>query len=629
MFSVIVPVYNHKTFVEEAIESAAGCDLVREILMVDDLSTDGSAELIERFPRRFDHKVRILREAEKSNRGAHERLNQLCDAAAGPWISILNSDDVYAPDRFARAQELIAHDCSFITGAVTLIDERSSVIGTKRGNLDPDYPLPAELENADLNRELNLFRALCSENFIMTTSNMIFTKDLFERLHGFRDLRYCHDWDFALRACLLGRPGFSQISLTRYRIHAANTIQEPTPHVDGEVIRLFSRLLDEFPWVTEDWVSLEALKGNRHLGPFISDGDTGRKNIDQRRVGRAHSRTRCLVLIDHEEQGVDDIAGVVENIEALKDVCDTQIVDVGITVENESDVVEALQRTREEFEPDLVHVCGGFGWLQRNARAIRRVFGGTPVLDEHSLGDLAAWRIYYRSKPIHSFDRFIVESDAAARLMASQCGIPRNRIDIVYPVATIRSAEAPPATLTYLCPLIADHYSLALLDLARRCRDQGWPDIFLLHATDEIPDDCVRYASAARLNNVELTTSGAVSAANAAIVLSPAVSFPTSLCALSIGRPVLSVATDEVKQLLGEFGSGVTIPEGADREKTWQRFVGFRKTLESLGKRAVDSRDRLGARYSKSSRSKAFGEAAARAIRQTNGIRQSTDKLKV
>jgi hypothetical protein len=255
------------------------------------------------------------------------------------------------------------------------------------------------------------------------------------------------------------------------------------------------------------------------------------------------------------------------------------------------------------------------------------------VLDEHSLRDVAAWRTYYRSKLIHSFDRFIVESDAAARLMASQCGIPRNRIDIVYPVAkqrplAFRSAEAPRAGLAYLCPLTADDHSLELLDLARRCRDQGWPDIFLLHTAGDVPDDVLRYASAAGLGNVRLAAAEAISAAAAAIVLSPAVSVSTVLAALSVGRPVLSVATDEVKALLDEFGSGMIVPEGIDRERAWQHFVGFRKALESLGKQAVESRDKLGTRYSKSARSKAFGEAAARAIRQASGARQ-TDQLNV
>ena len=67
---------------------------------------------------------------------------------------------------------------------------------------------------------------LDEQNYLITTSNMVFRKSLHARVGGFRPYRYVHDWDFALRAMLLGRGAYIRRFLTAYRIHSHNTILE-------------------------------------------------------------------------------------------------------------------------------------------------------------------------------------------------------------------------------------------------------------------------------------------------------------------------------------------------------------------------------------------------------------------
>jgi len=55
---------------------------------------------------------------------------------------------------------------------------------------------------------------------------MVFRKSLHARIGGFRPYRYVHDWDFALRAMLVGRAAYIRRFLTAYRIHPRNTILE-------------------------------------------------------------------------------------------------------------------------------------------------------------------------------------------------------------------------------------------------------------------------------------------------------------------------------------------------------------------------------------------------------------------
>jgi glycosyltransferase involved in cell wall biosynthesis len=50
---------------------------------------------------------------------------------------------------------------------------------------------------------------------------------LFEEIGYFNNLRYCHDWDFLLRACMIEEPVVLREKLYKYRIHGNNTAMEP------------------------------------------------------------------------------------------------------------------------------------------------------------------------------------------------------------------------------------------------------------------------------------------------------------------------------------------------------------------------------------------------------------------
>jgi hypothetical protein len=165
--------------------------------------------------------------------------------------------------------------------------------------------------------------------------------------------------------------------------------------------------------------------------------------------------------------------------------------------------------------------------------------------------------------------------------------------------------------------LADDGRAPAVLELARRCRDQGWPDRFLLSVAGVVPDDALRYTSAARLDNVALAGPENADIADAVIALSPAAGFSAVLAALLGGRPVLAVATGDVNRLLKETGSGITVAEAAGAEQIWRSFINFRVEMGSLARRALAGRETFCARYSRARRVEAFAAAARRAALQT------------
>jgi glycosyltransferase involved in cell wall biosynthesis len=289
MFSVVIPVYNHERFLREAVASALASDLVKEVLLCDDGSKDDSAALCSQLASEYSVQVRDFSDKPSCNRGAHNRLNQLCRLATQPWLRVLNSDDFFLPGSFEALRVLAATQrANCISGSMLICDELGKMLGAKRGVFDPEYPLPQAIEAKSVYKNDEVRKLLLNQNFIATTSNMAFTRELFDKIGGFADFRYAHDLDFALRATMHGNAIHSAAFVVTYRIHGANTISEVSPHMDGEITRLYARFLHDFPEVEENKENHYFLQRNTHIEPFPSDPAKIFKNTSQRLVAEYH-----------------------------------------------------------------------------------------------------------------------------------------------------------------------------------------------------------------------------------------------------------------------------------------------------------------------------------------------------
>jgi len=96
--TVFVPVYNRVRYVGAAIESVLAQSFTDfELLVVDDGSTDGSADTVRRFA---DPRIRLV--ANDGNQGIPYTRNRGLELARGAYIAMLDSDDVAAPRRLER-----------------------------------------------------------------------------------------------------------------------------------------------------------------------------------------------------------------------------------------------------------------------------------------------------------------------------------------------------------------------------------------------------------------------------------------------------------------------------------------------------------------------------------------------
>ncbi|MBC7103711.1 MAG: glycosyltransferase family 2 protein, partial [Parvibaculum sp.] len=104
-FSVVIPVHNKVAHVLEAIESVVAQTYAPyEVILVDDASTDGSAERIASVK---DDRIRILKRSEPGP-GGYAARNLAIKEAKGDWIAFLDADDAWKPDHLEKVAEVIA-----------------------------------------------------------------------------------------------------------------------------------------------------------------------------------------------------------------------------------------------------------------------------------------------------------------------------------------------------------------------------------------------------------------------------------------------------------------------------------------------------------------------------------------
>lgn len=222
--SIIIPLYNHGEYIDEAIDSLLQQTfLPSEIIIINDGSTDDSWQRVQK---RALHEPRIIAWSQE-NQGAHNTINAGLRRATGDYLAILNSDDRYHPQRLEFCLKAINREpkANVIFTSIAFINNKGASCSNK-------WYKEALLFYQQIN---DLSLALINGNFLMTTSNLFMHRSVFESVGDFANFRYAHDLDFFLRL-ILSKQKIAILSdpLLHYRIHPANTISESVLKVKME-----------------------------------------------------------------------------------------------------------------------------------------------------------------------------------------------------------------------------------------------------------------------------------------------------------------------------------------------------------------------------------------------------------
>ncbi|HEY9832429.1 MAG TPA: glycosyltransferase family A protein [Stenomitos sp.] len=203
--SVIVPAYNVRSYIEPALASLQNQSFSDfEAIIVDDGSTDGTAEVVQRFCER-DSRFQLR---QKQNGGLSSARNYGIRHARAPYIALLDGDDVYEPDKLATHVAVLnrAPDVGVVYSASRAIreDGRPTLMSLSGKPVMSDPLL-----------------ALLCKNFMGHGSNAVFRRTLFDEVGEFDEgLRSSEDIDFWLRIAVTRRWHFHRLPqiLCGYRV---------------------------------------------------------------------------------------------------------------------------------------------------------------------------------------------------------------------------------------------------------------------------------------------------------------------------------------------------------------------------------------------------------------------------
>lgn len=239
LVSVVVPSYCHEDHVLECLLSIHDQTYPRlDLVVVDDASRDQSWDRLQAlfatpFARRFE---RVILQRNERNLGTHATLNHGVSVASGQVLALMNSDDLYHPDRLATLVDALMQkkggpDKAGL--AFSLVDIQMSAPGAVQ--IDPFFRLFTLRQQLALRRDPTVGFALMRANQAVSTGNFVFTRRLWDLVGPFLPLRYCHDWDFLLQSLFFAEPVLVEEPLYTYRLHARNSYAALTHRADIEL----------------------------------------------------------------------------------------------------------------------------------------------------------------------------------------------------------------------------------------------------------------------------------------------------------------------------------------------------------------------------------------------------------
>lgn len=213
--SVIVPNYNHASFLGQRIDSILGQTFQDfELILLDDSSTDGSWGILENY--RNNPHVSHLIQNESNSGSAFRQWKKGIELAQGKWIWIAESDDYAEPSFLGRlmAEVQKTPDCVLAYAATWWVDQQGNTLWeTPHNNRVNTY------SGRDFIRQK---QATC--NSIVNVSECIFRRDCYRPSESYRyeHMRLCGDWLFYVLLAEQGRVVEVKEPLSYYRQHGSN-----------------------------------------------------------------------------------------------------------------------------------------------------------------------------------------------------------------------------------------------------------------------------------------------------------------------------------------------------------------------------------------------------------------------
>ena len=224
--SVIIPIYNTKDYVKEAVDSIIlQKEFICELIIINDGSTDGSGDLVEKLYGAHEF-VKII---QTENKGQGHARNLGTDMAKGEYVYYFDSDDISAPNLFRRFYEILSKVPGlelFCFSGESFLDPNSTIENIKEINELSKQTWKRQIE-ANCNSGEDAFILLRDNNsFSPGPPLYIFKKSiLLKNKIKFKHIRY-EDEEFTIKLFLYaGRTNVIRDVLFYRRVREGSTMR--------------------------------------------------------------------------------------------------------------------------------------------------------------------------------------------------------------------------------------------------------------------------------------------------------------------------------------------------------------------------------------------------------------------
>ena len=256
LVSVIMPVYNGDRYLSEAIDSILAQTFTDfELLIVDDASTDSSAEIVRSYEKR-DSRIRFFQLTENS--GAATARNCALNAAVGAYVTPMDCDDVSVETRLQQ-------QVSFLNA-----NPEIGAVGGCGQAVSGDLATLLFRQESPPSHAVSVLNMFCGDGFVQ--ASVMFRRKFLIAVGGYDPgLRISEDLDLILR--LLFETGIKfanlQEDLLIFRRHAGSTTMRQRQEAVAVSRELRQRALERLwnrPMQTDTLDRFMALRRLEKLG---------------------------------------------------------------------------------------------------------------------------------------------------------------------------------------------------------------------------------------------------------------------------------------------------------------------------------------------------------------------------
>lgn len=294
LVSVIVPAFNHESFVRACLDSVLESSYrPLELIVLDDGSSDGTYALARDWMRLHAHELTRVVVERQSNRGLTRTLNVLVRRARGEFLVPVASDDELEPDGISLRVNALQSDSKLMAvfGDCKVIDDRGRVTAVSALRSMYAANTDALADPRSITRELIL-------RWSVPGPAVLLRRPVFESGGGmgpYNEQFAVEDRDLYLGLLARDELGFVPDVVARYRIHGENFSISRRPEVREDVVRAERLHLASFRGMNRWLLILVAARGGAEVR--VREGSRARHGAARFALALQHKSLGALVRL--------------------------------------------------------------------------------------------------------------------------------------------------------------------------------------------------------------------------------------------------------------------------------------------------------------------------------------------